>query len=126
MKVIDVSNSANPTLVGQFNDGGSAYDLQVIDDLAYVADGLDGLEILNVTDLTNPRQIGEFNDGGDIITLYVEEDIVYLGDQNGALKVVQIGNDVGSVPSWMILVVLVALVLLISVKKYKRKIYLES
>ncbi len=48
--IVDISNPAQPKKIGFYSDNsGSAFDLYVKDDIAYVADGDDGLEIIQMT-----------------------------------------------------------------------------
>ena len=46
--MLDVSNSSNPLKVAQFFDGGHAHDVYIVEDIAYVADEQDGLEIIQI------------------------------------------------------------------------------
>jgi hypothetical protein len=46
--VIDVSNPATPTLLGRHDTVGSAFGVQVVDNLAYVADGPGGLQLVRL------------------------------------------------------------------------------
>ena len=48
LNVVNVSNISNPTRIAQFYDGGHAIDVHVINNIAYVADGNDGLEIIRI------------------------------------------------------------------------------
>ena len=48
LNVVDVSDPSNPTKIAQFFDGSHAYDVEVINNIAYVADRDDGLEIIEV------------------------------------------------------------------------------
>ena len=46
--VVDVSDPSNPIKIAQYFDGGHAYDVEVINKIAYVADRDDGLEIIEI------------------------------------------------------------------------------
>ncbi|MHA2365786.1 MAG: LVIVD repeat-containing protein [Candidatus Hodarchaeales archaeon] len=48
LRVVNFSNPAHPVEVSHYFDGGYAYDVQVVGNLAYVADRLDGLEIIQL------------------------------------------------------------------------------
>ncbi|MHA2296782.1 MAG: LVIVD repeat-containing protein [Candidatus Hodarchaeales archaeon] len=50
LKIINVTDISNPVEITSYYDGGYAYDVQVVDNLAYVADRLDGLEIIQLHD----------------------------------------------------------------------------
>lgn len=48
LEIYDISDSINPKKVGRFDDGGAAYDVKVIGNIAYVADREHGLEIIEL------------------------------------------------------------------------------
>lgn len=49
--MIDVSNPAAPARIGGFDTNGEAYGVQVVGNLAYVADGKWGLQIIRLAEL---------------------------------------------------------------------------
>ncbi len=57
IKIYDISNLAKASIVGTFYDGGEALDICVRDDLAFVADGNDSLEILDVSNKSAPFEL---------------------------------------------------------------------
>ncbi|MHA2270464.1 MAG: LVIVD repeat-containing protein [Candidatus Hodarchaeales archaeon] len=63
LRILDVSDHSNPVEIAHYYDGGYAYDVQVIGNLAYIADRLDGLEIIqlrdNIEDSAAPQSTGE-------------------------------------------------------------------
>jgi len=59
LRVVDVSDPANPTEVGFYDTPGYAYGVAVAGGYAYVADGEDGgLRVVDVSDPTNPAEVG--------------------------------------------------------------------
>ena len=86
LSIIDVSNSINPTKLGQFNNGGHSLNVYSVDNIAYVADGDKGLVIIDVSDPSNPTKLGQFKDGGydtDGDCLIDSDEInIYLTDPN--------------------------------------------
>jgi Ca2+-binding RTX toxin-like protein len=52
LKIIDISNPTAPTLKGSYDTPGNAYDVQIVGNLAYVAD----LYSLQIIDISNPAQ----------------------------------------------------------------------
>jgi hypothetical protein len=46
--IADYTDLSNPRIIGRHFDGGHAYDVEVVGDLAYVADNEDGLEIVQI------------------------------------------------------------------------------
>lgn len=65
LRIYNVSDPSNATLLGTFYDGGIPHELFIDGDLAYIADHYDGLEILNISDPSNPTEIGQITDTGD-------------------------------------------------------------
>jgi hypothetical protein len=61
--VIDVSNPANPKIIGSEYMPVPAYDVTVVDSIAYVADGTFGVQIIDVSSPSKPRIIASLNNG---------------------------------------------------------------
>ncbi|NHJ39927.1 MAG: hypothetical protein FK731_07825 [Asgard group archaeon] len=60
IKLLDISNPAEPFVIGKYNDdSGIAFDAKIINNIIFVADGPDGLEILQIE--TNTKTIQGFN-----------------------------------------------------------------
>ncbi len=58
--VLDISNPSNPVMVGEFYDGGGATNIQVINDLIYVADKNDGLEIFKFENIDSTNKTSSY------------------------------------------------------------------
>jgi hypothetical protein len=57
IKLLDISNPAEPFVIGEyFDDSGIAFDAKIINNIIFVADGPDGLEILQMETTTNTIQ----------------------------------------------------------------------
>jgi hypothetical protein len=48
LEIYDITDPVNPKKIGRFDDGGEAYDVKVVGNIAYVADREDGLEIVEL------------------------------------------------------------------------------
>ncbi len=48
LKILNITEPENVQLLGEYNDGGDAYNVAVKDDLVFVAEFHDGLEILQI------------------------------------------------------------------------------
>ncbi|NHJ49371.1 MAG: hypothetical protein FK733_16395 [Asgard group archaeon] len=70
----------------------NSYDVVVVDEIAYLADGDDGLKILNISDLTAPVEIGVHDDGGEATGLFVSGDIVFLADGTDGLEIINVSD----------------------------------
>ncbi|MFX1274695.1 MAG: hypothetical protein ACFFAT_06570 [Promethearchaeota archaeon] len=88
---LKISDMCNPVEIAQFYDGGYAFEIFVSNNLAYVADGEDGLEIIDVSDPSNPQKISEFYDGARATAIYVKDELAYLCDDLG-LKIINISD----------------------------------
>ena len=53
-----VADPATATETGRYDSPGTAHDVAVSGDVAYVADGFDGLRIVDVSDTSNPVEVG--------------------------------------------------------------------
>ena len=58
MYIVDVSNPANPQVLGRYVPPGFAEKVAVSDHLAFLADGPAGLRIVDVSNPANPREVG--------------------------------------------------------------------
>jgi hypothetical protein len=58
LSIIDITNPSNPTLKGSY--AGEGWDVQVIGNYAYIANGYSGLQIVNISDPTAPTLINNF------------------------------------------------------------------
>ncbi len=65
LQVIDISDPANPTLVGTYDTPGYARGVAVSGDHAFVADGDSGLQVIDISDPANPTLVGTYDTPGD-------------------------------------------------------------
>ena len=61
VQILDVSDPENIEMIGQYTDGGQAYNLDVRDDLIFVADFQDGIEIIQVENLDSSSALSVRN-----------------------------------------------------------------
>ncbi len=88
--------------IGRYFDGtgdetqdGMATDVFIKDNIAYLVDGADGLEILDVSDPFNIQELGQFeNDVGSFYPrkVFVSEDVAYLAVKFNGLKLIDISD----------------------------------
>ncbi|NOK60000.1 MAG: hypothetical protein GFH27_549291n193 [Chloroflexi bacterium AL-W] len=57
VQLLDVSNPAQPIRLGQIDTQGAGYDIQVIDELVYIANGREGLRIVRIQPELIPPEI---------------------------------------------------------------------
>jgi hypothetical protein len=100
LRIIDVSDPANPSQVGFFDTvEGTVFpifdlasDVAVSGDFAYVVDQTDGVRIINVSDPANPAEVGFFdNDTSSFRQVTVIGDFVYLTEFQG-LRIIFVAN----------------------------------
>ena len=63
MTVLDVTDSASPTVVSRFatRDGISIHNVQVVDGIAYISYYIDGLQVVDLRDPAKPREVAHFD-----------------------------------------------------------------
>ncbi len=89
----DPKTSGFGDLLGNYYDGGYAYDVAVSGSIAYVADGSDGLEIIATQDPTNPHELGQFPNGiGLTEEVWISNEIAFLLDTWWGLVIVNVSD----------------------------------
>lgn len=88
--VVDISNPANPIVVGHAYDGGTAYGVAVSGNYAFLANDSDGLRIYDVSNPAAPKSIACTNDLGRGRNVAVIGNTAYLA--NGALFIYNISD----------------------------------
>ena len=69
-----------------------AYDVHVVGDYAYVADGPDGLKIIDISDPTRPTKVGQYDVNDHAISVQIVGDYAYVAALNDGLKILDISN----------------------------------
>ncbi|MCF7793369.1 MAG: hypothetical protein K9N09_06420 [Candidatus Cloacimonetes bacterium] len=81
LKIFDITDHANPVLVGEEDTSGSFIDIHVVGDYAYVADGENGMKIIDVSDQTNPTEVSRIDTDGYVYGVWAEEGFAYFVDK---------------------------------------------
>ncbi|MFW9779899.1 MAG: LVIVD repeat-containing protein [Candidatus Heimdallarchaeota archaeon] len=89
IKIWNASDPLNFALMGSFFDGGMAFDLQILNNYALVADFNDGVEIIDVSNPYNPIKVTNYYDGGNATQLYVVDDLIYVADGFDGLEIIR-------------------------------------
>jgi hypothetical protein len=94
VRVLDIADLTAPEVVGFYDTLGFALDLQIIDDLAYVAAREGGLYIGDFTDPTDPRHVSQLFDAGTdhVLDVQVSGDYAYVAMQGQGLKIVDVSQ----------------------------------
>ncbi|MBN9694017.1 MAG: hypothetical protein J0M24_27560 [Verrucomicrobia bacterium] len=77
---------------GEFNTSGSAQDLRVVGQRAYIADGTSGLQILDLTQPFVPTLLGTFNTSGNARGLDLVGSTAYVADGLFGLQIIDVSN----------------------------------
>ncbi len=64
----------------------------VIDETAFVADGVAGLQVYDISDATNPQRIGGMDTDGRAIDVIVVGDICFVADGSGGLDLFDVSD----------------------------------
>lgn len=87
LKIIDVSDPANPLLLGSFATAGAAIDVQVRNHYAVVAEGFKGIEIVDVSDPANPVLAGTYNTSGYSTEIAIQGQYIYISSGFTSLEI---------------------------------------
>ncbi|MDB9541500.1 LVIVD repeat-containing protein, partial [Anabaenopsis arnoldii] len=90
------SETGNITLnvfpFSNYNTSGSAYDVEVVGNYAYVADGNGGLQIIDISDPANPTRTGGYNTSGLAYGVQVVGNYAYVAGYGTGLQIIDISN----------------------------------
>jgi hypothetical protein len=94
MKIIDITDPINPTLVNEIIEVSIIFGFQVIEDILYIGSAAEGILIYNVTNPAQPLLLNQYNSDIDLIGgLSVVDDYLFTVDfTQKKLKVINISN----------------------------------
>ncbi|MCX6924610.1 MAG: hypothetical protein NT154_15550, partial [Verrucomicrobia bacterium] len=69
---------------------GSAFKVQVVGNLAYVAATTDGLHVIDVSNPANPVRLGGYDTGGEANAVQVVGNLAYVADGSAGLQVIDV------------------------------------
>jgi hypothetical protein len=91
-KILNVTEPNSIGEIAHFDDLYYAMEFQMVNDLAYIADG-SGLNILDVSTLNTPTRIGNYNTGlRNSFDVKIVDDIAYLAVDETGLYILNISN----------------------------------
>ena len=93
LAVIDISSSKylQPQLMGSLNGFGTVYDVDVVNNSAYVTDS-SGLKIVDITTPSAPSLVGSYKTRGTALGVTVAGNKAYVADGTLGLKIIDITN----------------------------------
>ena len=92
MQVIDITDPANPNIVGSVDTPGYATDIFVDGSYAYVTDITSGLQIIDISDPTNPNILGSVDTPGTSRGIYVKNSYAYVADNESGIQIIDISD----------------------------------
>lgn len=96
LRILDISNPATPILLSSFNTASSYIKVTLSKDeqIAYIADGTNGLKIFDVSNPAIPIYLGGYNtpDWAYTVTLSADESIAYITDRSSGLQILDVSN----------------------------------
>jgi len=97
LSIVDVSDPADPLVLGALMLEGRSYDLEVVENLVYIANGNNGLRIVDATDPSNPTLMNAArgHGGGPSVSALgvdVEGDYAYVAGWQVGLQVYYVQN----------------------------------
>jgi len=92
LKIVDVSNPANLTVIGQSRwPNAFAQDVVIDQGLAYVAD-TDGLTLIDVSNPSNPVRLGFYYTLGTAESVAKAENLVFVADGGAGVSVIDVSS----------------------------------
>jgi hypothetical protein len=78
--------------IGNYNTPNQAVNVEVVGNLAYVADMQSGLRIIDISDPENPDEIGHYDTPGWVEYVYIAGHYAYLADYTSGLRILDISD----------------------------------
>jgi hypothetical protein len=88
----NISDIMNPVELGYFDQGNVFVDIEVIDNIAFVANYQMGLMIIDFTDFSNPEVLEIYTDRGTAAGLYMEDDILFIANENRGISILDVSD----------------------------------
>ncbi len=85
-------DSLNASIIGRWNNSGSANDVAVNGNYAYVADGLSGLRIIDISTPSLPVEVGFWDTDGYTLRVTTDGNYAYISDSGEGLRIIDIST----------------------------------
>jgi len=92
LQILSLQDPATPWEMAVFADLTNAWDVEVRDGLAYIADGIGGLAIVDVSDPANPFLAGRFASLGATVDVALHGDVAVIVSGSAGLELVDISD----------------------------------
>lgn len=90
--IIDISTLPIPFPQVQYAMPGESYDIKIINNLAYIAAGTEGLHIINISDPNNPILVGTCDLDSEAKLVEVNDTYAYVVTNSLQLEIIDISN----------------------------------
>jgi hypothetical protein len=92
LRILDVTDPANPREVGSTSLPSQAYAVVVVGSYAYVADNAAGLRIVDISTPSNPHEVGYDDTPGYSYGIAIAGNYAYIADTTAGLRIINIAN----------------------------------
>jgi hypothetical protein len=92
LRVIDISEAANPQPAGEYVSNGRSSGVAVSGDLAFLADGGAGLQVIDISSPSRPRALSRFYSSGNTLDVALRGKYAYVANESAGLEIVDISN----------------------------------
>ncbi len=93
LKVLNISNPMNPTLISQYGDTyNNTLDIAFQGKFAYIADGIDGMEIIDLSNPVSLQKVGNWSNGYNVTNILISDSLAFLSIQDFGIEILNISN----------------------------------
>ena len=93
LRILDVTNPANPNVLGSFNPDGDTWSVQIVSNKTYLACRGAGLQILDTTQPANVQWLGGISTPGfGAAEVQVRGSLAYVADGASGLEIYNVSN----------------------------------
>jgi hypothetical protein len=92
LEIFDISDPANPVMVGHYDTKGEAYGVALSGNYAYVAAFSGGLQIIDISNPANPVAVGRYYTSGYAFGVALSGNYAYMADYHKGLQIIDISN----------------------------------
>ena len=89
-----VVESFNPLPLSNITLPGTAYNVDVLGDYAYVAAGSEGLQVVDVSNRENPNLVASFDTAGNATDIKLVGNVAYIADGNAGVVLIDVTDPV--------------------------------
>ena len=91
IKLLNISNPANPTLISQYGDTNNhTFNIAVQGKFAYVADGADGLEVIDISNPLFMQKVNSWSNGYNVTDVLISGNLAFLSVQDLGIEIINI------------------------------------